>query len=102
MTSDVYDEAKIMRVLEVIIAETKRCLKRFCAEKEYPEVVGNVLMQQFNRFVENCKQKKEAGENRFREYLFAEICETLALELENLGLKAAPSEVREQERLLAR
>lgn len=96
MTSEIYDESKAIRILEVVIAELERFIKAFCSEKEYANVVGEVFEAQFDKFLKNIAAEEKAGKSVYKDYLFAEICENIASSLEDIGLKDEPDRIREK------
>lgn len=102
MTSELYEEDMALRILKVVISETEGFMKRFCTEKDYAEVVGALFMEQFEKFIENTRLESSKSGNLFRDYLFAEICEALAIAMDDLGLKSMAREVREREKELAK
>ena len=102
MTSEIYEEEKVLRIVDVAIKETEYCLKAFCTESDYPETVGELFLQQFNKLVKNLAADNIQGTNIYHDYLFVQLCEILATELKELGLEDAPKKVKDKEKELCR
>lgn len=94
MTSEIYEEEKILRVLKVIIEELKEYIGKFCTAQEFSSVAGGVIVEQFGLFLENTKEERENWRNIYSDFLFMQICDTVIEALENIGLDDAASESR--------
>jgi len=94
MTSKNYDEEKVIEVLKVEISEIKKYVSRFCNEKEYPEVAGRIIYDQFERFLQSLEIEKEKWRDVYHDYLFTRTYIIVAKALEELGMKEFAQEVR--------
>jgi len=95
MTSDIYDEEKILRILNVAIAEVEKYIGKFCSAQEYSVVAGDLLLSQFKIFLENSEEEKVVWKNIYTDFLFMQICDTVIEALEKLGLDSYADEAKE-------
>ena len=102
MTSDIYDEEKVIRILKVEIAEVERYISRFCTTKEYPEIAGKVIYEQFEKFLEDIEIESGKWKEIYHDYLFTRTCSNVAKALEDLGLRDQAESVREQGKELSK
>lgn len=89
MTSEVYDESEVIRLIDVIIKETLRIIKRFASEKEYTNAVSKILIEQYEKLVKNLDELKKEGIDLYKDYLFNTTFEKLTATLNDTGLKEA-------------
>lgn len=94
MISEIYEEEKILRVLNVIIVEIEEYVRKFCTVQEYSTIVGNIIAKQFKLFLENTKEEKENWKNIYSDFLFMQICDTVIEALEKLNLDSLVKDAR--------
>lgn len=94
MTSKNYDEEKVIEVLKAEINEIKKYISKFCNEKEYPEVAGRIIYEQFEKFLQSLEVEKEKMRDVYHDYLFTRTYIIVAKALEDLGMKEFAREVR--------
>ena len=87
MTTDAYDEEKVLRVLRAEISESKKYLEKFCLPKDVSQVVGDFFSKQFDRFIEDMEKESVKWKNIYSDYLFSRICDVIAMAQEELGRK---------------
>lgn len=87
MTSDIYEEETILRVLNVVIAEVENYVDKFCTPQEYAGIVGGIFLEQFRLFLENTKEEKENWRTIYSDFLFMQICDTVYDALEKSGMR---------------
>lgn len=95
-TPDIYYEANIIEMLRVEIEEIKKYLANFCSRKELPEVMGRVILEQFDRHLESVALESEIHPSIYRESLFDKTCDTIASALIELGLNKEEQLVQEK------
>lgn len=95
-TPDIYYEANVIEMLRVEIEEIKRYLSNFCSKKELAEVMGRVILEQFDRHLESVALESEIHSSIYRESLFDKTCDTIANALIELGLNKEEQLVQEK------
>lgn len=94
MTSEIYEEEKILRVLNVVLDQIGQYADKFCTSQEYATVVAGITLDQFKLFLENTKEEKENWRNIYSDFLFMQICDTVIEALEKLDQPEAVKEAR--------
>lgn len=93
MKSDQYEEEDALRMAEVIVAETGKCIQFFCQESEYGEVLSSFYQEQFDLLLENFE--KNGSRNTMRvDFLFKSVCSLVTDTLEDLNMRKAAKEIR--------
>ena len=87
VTSETYYEENVLQILKATLAEIKKYLKRFCNDKNMPEVMGALLKNQFNMYLADMEIESEGYKDVFNDYLFSRTCGIIAKEFEDLGLR---------------
>lgn len=92
-TPDVYYEANVVEMLRVEIEEIKKYLSNFCSRKELSEVMGKLIMEQFNRHLESVALESRIHPSVYRESLFKKTCDTVIDALTELGLRKEEKQI---------
>lgn len=95
-TPDIYYEADVIEMLKVELEEIKKYLSRFCTVKELPEVMGKLVMEQFDKHMESVALESKVHPSIYRESLFVKTCDTIANALSELGLKKEANKIQEK------
>ena len=98
--SDCEDDA--LNILKAEITEIRRYLSRFCTAKELPETMGEILKEQFVRYLDDMVIESQKSKNLYQDYLFSRTCSIIADAFEKLGLNADAKEVRRTQKELSR
>lgn len=85
ITLELYLEEKVQKILKMEISEIRRYLNHFCTDKELPHVMGDLLMEQFNMYIEDLEVESETWKDVYKDYLFDATCTIVANELTELG-----------------
>lgn len=99
---EVYNEESVLQILRTELAEIKSYLMRFCTLKELPEVMGNILHEQFEKYLEDIALENTKGKNVYHEYLFSRTCSIIAKSFEELGLIRETKEIQAKVRELSK
>lgn len=92
-TPDIYYEDNVIQILKVELMEIKKYLSRFCTPRELPEVMGEIIKVQFERYLDDVKKESEIRRSIYRESLFDRSCSIIANAFEEIGLKNASREI---------
>lgn len=93
-TPENYYEASIVEMLRVEIEEIRRYLTNFCSTRELPEIMGRLLMDQFEKHLEAVELERQIHANIYREPLFDKTCDTITNALKELGLNREASAIQ--------
>ena len=95
-TPDIYYEADVIEILKVELEEIKKYLSKFCTVKELPEVMGKLVMEQFDKHLDAVALESKIHPNIYRESLFVKTCDTISNALSDLGLKKEANKIQEK------
>lgn len=95
-TPDIYYEANVIEMLRVEIEEIKKYLSNFCSQKELPEIMGKIILAQFEKHLESVALESKSHPMIYRESLFDKTCDTITNALYELGLKKEAQYVQEK------
>ena len=95
-TPDLYYEADVIEMLKVELEEIKKYLSKFCTAKELPEVMGKLIVEQFNKHLESVALESKIHPSIYRESLFVKTCDTIVTALSELGLKKEANKIQEK------
>jgi len=95
-TPDIYYEANVIEMLQAEIQEIKKYLSNFCSRKELPEVMGRLIMEQFEGHLESVALESKIHPSVYRESLFDKTCDTIANALMELGLRKDAQQIHEK------
>ena len=95
-TQENYYETNVIELLKVEIEEIKRYLTNFCSGKELPEVMGKIIVEQFNKHLESVAMESVIHPAIYRESLFGKVGDTITSTLDELGLRNEAKKIREQ------
>ena len=95
-TPDIYYEANVIEMLRVEIEEIKKYLSNFCSQKELPEIMGKIILAQFEKHLESVALESKSHSMIYRESLFDKTCDTITNALYELGLKKEAQYVQEK------
>ena len=86
-TPEIYYEEDVIQLLRAEIEEIKRYFKKFCTEKELPEVVGGLIKDQFEKYMDDMALESKVHPAIYRESLFDRTCSVIIDALEGIGWK---------------
>lgn len=95
-TPDIYYERDVIEMLKVELEEIKKYLSKFCTVRELPEVMGKLVMEQFDKHMESVALESKIHPSIYRESLFVKTCDTIANALSELGLKKEANRIQEK------
>lgn len=93
MKSDQYEEEDALRMAEVIIAETGKCIQAFCQESEYGEALCSFYQAQFDLMLNNFEKNGSRAAMKL-DFLFKSICSMIIDTLEDMNMRKAAKEIR--------
>ena len=82
-----YYEGNMIDLLKVEIEEIKSYLSKFCSAKELPEVMGKLIIDQFEKHLETVEIESKVHPTIYQETLFVETCDVISMALSDIGLK---------------
>lgn len=85
--ADIYDENSVSAIINAETEEIKKYLTRMCDAKELPDIMGSILHQQFELFIEDMASETIRNKSFFHDSLFTKICTKIALAFEDIGLE---------------
>ena len=86
-TANGYCEEDVIKILMAELGEIKKYLSRFCSQKELSEVMGKIIMEQFEKHLNSVALESKKHPSIYKESLFIRTCDTIANTLSELGLK---------------
>lgn len=98
---DLYYEDSVLQILRSEISELRGYLSRFCSSKELPEIMGSIMRQQFELYLEDMELETQNAKNLYQDYLFSRTCSIIADAFEKLGLNTDARSVRKKQRELS-
>lgn len=87
-TLDSYYEDNVIQILKVEIKEIRNYLSKFCSGKELPEIMGKLVMDQFEKYLVDVELESKVHSAIYRESLFDRTCSIIAESLDEIGLKS--------------
>lgn len=96
--AEVYSETIVLRMLKAQISEIKRYLLYFCKPEELPDRMRAILLEQFDRFLEDMEQERAEGNRIYQDRLFGSVCHTVENALEELGFREDAQNVIDQKK----
>lgn len=91
---DLYYEDSVLQILRSEISELRGYLSRFCSSKELPEIMGSIMRQQFELYLEDMELEAQNAKNLYQDYLFSRTCSIIADAFEKFGLNTDARAVR--------
>ena len=91
---DLYHEATVIEFLRVEIEEIKKYLSNFYTAKELPDVLGKMILEQFDRHLASIALESQRHPGIYRESLFNKTCDTITNALIDLGLRKSSREIQ--------
>ncbi len=86
-TPDNYYEDSVIEMLKVEIEEIKKYLGRFIGEKDLPAKFGDVLKDQFDKYLKDVDKEKTVEPEIYKGSLFFRVCATVAKAFKEMGLE---------------
>lgn len=84
---DEYYEENVVELLRVEIEEISNYLKSFCKEKEFKKAFRDILMEQFELFINDTKLESAVDPDVFQETLFFRVCSIIATVFEDMYME---------------
>ncbi|MCR4586960.1 MAG: tubulin-like doman-containing protein [Lachnospiraceae bacterium] len=101
-TSDLYSEAEGISIMQAIVQESSRIMRRFSSEEDYPSNLAKLYREQYDLLVKNLEQENKNGKNYFYDYLFARVSDCLANALKETGMNEDAKAIKKRAEELAR
>lgn len=96
-TPDIYYEDNVIQILKVELKEIKKYLSLFCNGKELSDVMGKLVMEQFEKYLNDVSIESAVRPTIYRESLFERTCSIIAKALrEELNLKTEANYVKDK------
>lgn len=89
-----YFEDRVIKILEVELCEISEYIKKITDDDMYSELLGKVIMEQFDMYLDYIKYEGEKSPKIYHDYLFTRTCNIVAKFLETNGQKANAKIVR--------
>lgn len=99
-TTNNYYEKDVIEMLKVVIEELKRYISKFCSAEEMREIVGGVIIEQFEKHLASTELERKIHPQIYQEPLFKKTCDVIIAALEDIGLKQEARKLRERIYLL--
>ena len=87
-TPDIYYEENVVQILKVELSEIKKYLSKFCTGRELPEIMGKMILEHFEKYLNDVAVEAAVRSGIYRESLFDRTCSIIAEGLEDIGLKS--------------
>ncbi len=100
--SDCYNEESVLSILRAELEEIRKYLLKFCSMKELPDVMGPLMKQQFDLYLEALGEDAKRNPKVYSEYLFTRTCSLIAKAFEELGLIHDSKEIMRTARELSK
>ena len=94
ITPDIYYEENVVSILKVELSEIRKYLARFLSHKELCDVMSKIMIDQFDKYINDIKLEAEIDKSIFRESLFDRTCSIISEEFGKLGKKAEQKYVK--------
>lgn len=88
-----YYEEKVLKILDVSLSEIKKYVYRFCNESEAAPVIGNIILQQYNLYLDFIKNEQKNWSKIINDVLFITTCDKISAFLEEIGLDELSNEI---------
>ncbi len=93
-TQEEYYEEDVINIIRVEIAEIRRYLENFIPDKEIPEMMGNILLEQFSKYIKDVEIESKADRTLFKESLFDRTCAIIAAAMEKIDRMEDANKIR--------
>lgn len=93
-TQEDYYEENVIQILKVEISEIRKYLMSFYAEKDLPEKMGEIIVDQFNKYIHDVEIESKFDKTIFKETLFARTCSIIQSALDELGLNSQANKIK--------
>ena len=90
-----YYEEYVVQLLKVEIKEIRDYLKSFCNDKELPNIMSEIILDQFDKFLKDVEEEHKVDKTVFRESLFDRTCAVAASALEEIGKFTDAKKIRQ-------
>lgn len=91
-----YFEEKVLKILDVSLSEIKKYVNKFCNDSEAAPILGEIIMEQFDKYLKFISYEKNNWSRIVNDVLFITTCDNIADFLEKAGLDALSKEVIEK------
>lgn len=88
VTPDLYYEENVISILKVELTEIRNYLSRFLSHKELCDKMSEILLDQFNKFIDDIKLEAANDPSLLKGSLFDRICSIISEEFGKMGKKA--------------
>ena len=95
-TPETYYEESVVEIIKVEIEEIKKYLAGFYSQKELPGVVRDIIMDQFEKYLEDVAVEATCARAIYRETLFSQTVAIIAKALENLGFEDDKRDIKDR------
>lgn len=91
-----YYEEKVLKILDVSLTEIKKYVYRFCNESEAAPVIGNIISEQYEKYLNFIKCESKTWKKIVNDVLFITTCDKISAFLEEIGLDELSQEILEK------
>jgi dimeric dUTPase (all-alpha-NTP-PPase superfamily) len=91
-----YYEEKVLKILDVSLSEIKKYVYKFCNESEAAPVIGNIIMEQYAKYLHFIECERKTWKKIVNDVLFITTCDKIAEYLEEVGQEELSREVLEK------
>lgn len=88
-----YFEEKVLKILDVSLSEIKRYVNKFCNDSEAAPILGEIIMEQYDKYLKYINFEKKNWSKIVNDVLFITTCDKIADFLEKAGLDSLSNEV---------
>lgn len=91
---ETYYEDNVIQIIKTAIEQIETYLSKFCSPKELPNVMSDILLNQFEQFLKDVEIEKESNESIYKESIFYRTCSIVEDALRELGNKEQADNVK--------
>jgi len=91
-----YYEDGVVDMLKAIMSEIKKYMSFFCNDKELPNKVGEIILNQFEKYLASLEIEKQIDNDVYTCSLFEKTTDTVIKELNDLGLRKEAIELSDR------
>ena len=96
ITPEKYHEMEVIHLLRAIIEELRSYLSNFCTQKEMPDELQKLIMDQFEKYLSDVEIESKVYPTIYRESLFDRTCSNIANALQDIGFRDKASEIMDR------
>lgn len=94
-TPELYYEENVIQILKAEIEEIKKYLMMFCNEKEFAKITGDILSEQYKKYLDDISYESKCNPNIYKGSLFSATSSIVAKAFEALDLEDEARNVKD-------